>query len=346
VGRLLVVVVGDADAERPHAGLERDRVAVAGGLLARGRPYSFFVAPGTTNKLVVDFQGGGACWTKETCAVATALFAEKVDVGDMLSSGIYDRNDPTNPVGDAWHVLVPYCTGDVHWGDAVVDYGNDVVINHKGAVNARAVLDWVTKEFGGPDEILVTGCSAGAYGSVMWSPYVKRAFPKAKVTQLGDSGAGIITTTFFEQSFPRWNAKAAAPAFIPSLDPATNDWTKLALSDLYIRVGSFYPEMLMAQFNTTFDETQSYFYKAMGGGDAYEWSMKMKASVAAITAGLPSFRSYTGPGSQHCVIVNDDYKTFASNGSGGGTVFADWFRALLAGTATDVSCGTDCGKPK
>lgn len=36
-------------------------------ICARGTSYAFFFRRGTVNKLVVEFEGGGACWDKETC---------------------------------------------------------------------------------------------------------------------------------------------------------------------------------------------------------------------------------------------------------------------------------------
>src|SRR5690348_6861110 len=48
-------------------------------ICARGGAYSFFVYPGKTNKVVIDFIGGGACWTEESCSFAGALFDDSVD---------------------------------------------------------------------------------------------------------------------------------------------------------------------------------------------------------------------------------------------------------------------------
>ena len=36
-------------------------VEVPGGVCADGSPYRFYVSPGDPRKVVVDFQGGGAC---------------------------------------------------------------------------------------------------------------------------------------------------------------------------------------------------------------------------------------------------------------------------------------------
>ena len=51
--------------------------------------------------------------------------------------GLLDVADARNPLRDYSIVYVPYCTGDVHLGDSTTDYGNGVVIQHKGAVNSR-----------------------------------------------------------------------------------------------------------------------------------------------------------------------------------------------------------------
>ncbi|MFN7131739.1 MAG: pectin acetylesterase-family hydrolase [Myxococcales bacterium] len=336
---------------RVPVGLKREWNEIRTGgdtVCARGTPYSFFVHPGTTNKVVIDFMGGGACWTQDSCGFAGALFDDSVDtLRDRVKDGfpgVYDRSKPQNPFKDWFHVVIPYCTGDIHWGDSVQTYGEGeaaITIRHKGAVNARAVLDWVYAQFDAPERILVTGCSAGSYGSIMWAPHIKRHYPKAVVRQFGDSGAGVVTSDFFRDSFPRWDATRAAPAFIPTLDPATTDWQSLALPDLYARIGAFYPELRLSQFNTAYDETQVFFYKAMGGGTAQEWSKAMLASIDRIHETTPSFRSYIGPGKQHCVLPDDNYATFESNG----VKFLDWLERLLnEDEHADVRC-VDCGQP-
>src|SRR5262245_58626937 len=166
---------------------------------ALGGPYAFWVRPGTVNRLVVDFSGGGACWDALTCGLAAgneAICTQTVDTMRMrvqsgMANGIYDHTRADNPIKDWYHVIVPYCTCDIHWGDNAATYtsGSDTItIQHRGAVNSRAVLDWVYANFGAPEEILVTGCSAGSYGSIGWSAYVADHYRSSKMVQFGDSG--------------------------------------------------------------------------------------------------------------------------------------------------------------
>ena len=174
-------------------------------ICSRGTDFAYFVRKGTVNKVVIDFIGGGACWNQQTCSIADAIFNPDVEnVRNAIEAGIpfgyYDTSKEDNPFRDWYHVVIPYCTGDIHWGDNVQTYGSgadELTIHHKGAVNTRAVLDWVYDSFSAPEQVFVTGCSAGSYGSVMWAPHIAEQYPDSKIIQFGDSGAGIIHAVLF-----------------------------------------------------------------------------------------------------------------------------------------------------
>jgi hypothetical protein len=314
-------------------------------ICSRGTPFRYWVRPGSVNRLVVEFRGGGACWNDLTCSLAGSIFAEKADEDATVLNelvGIYQHSNDANPFKDWHHVYIPYCTGDVHWGNATRTYGSGAgafTIEHKGAVNVRAVLDWVYEHVPGPEKVFVTGCSAGAYGSILWSSHIRKHYANSDVKQLADSGAGVITETFFQESFPKWNALEAYPTFIPGLDPtAFNE-----LPQLYTAIGNHFPDMFLSQYNTAYDDNQHFYYDAMGGGDAYEWSTKMQASVAKIAASTPSFRSYMAPGTQHCIINWPNFYQMTSDG----VRLVDWIDDVIAGRdVPSVSCGSDCGAPK
>ena len=314
---------------------------------SRGTDYSFFVRKGTVNKVVVDFMGGGACWDEVTCSFADAIFNDDVEVirdwldsGDAQFSGIYDTEDAENPYADWYHVFIPYCTGDIHWGDSTVTYGEGdaaVTIEHKGAVNARAALDWVEEGFSAPENIFVTGCSAGAYGSIMWTPTLLEAYPDAVIAQMGDSGAGIVMDDWFAQSFPSWNAEQAFPSWIPELDPDQNELLGLDLTDLYTRVGTHYPGTTFAQYNTRDDGNQQFYYQAMGGnGD--DWSEQMLDSIGTIQDAVPNFRAFLDSGSDHCIVPYSSTYTAEQEG----VRFVEWMGLLSAGEVPDSVTCEDC----
>ena len=151
--KLLLSFVAMAVAPAAFSQLGEWQEHVTGGdtLCARGSPYSFFVHAGASDRVIIDFIGGGACWDAATCDVATATFTDSVDALRQQASeglhGVYDKANPANPYRDWTHVVVPYCTGDVHWGSADTTYtranGEHFVIHHRGAANAQAVINWV-----------------------------------------------------------------------------------------------------------------------------------------------------------------------------------------------------------
>ena len=304
-----------------------------------GTPYRFFVHRGDPAKLLIEFEGGGGCWSGATCEAD--VYNRRVlsdPEAERLSGrlqGIYDRANPANPLKDFTHVYIPYCTGDLHWGNAATTYtglaGNAYVIQHKGAVNATTALNWAGENVTTPQQVVVAGCSAGGYGAALWSAKIARAYPGARMVQLADSAAGVVPEGFFGTPMTSWNVADAWPGFIPDLaldrvDPAT-----LSLPRLYTSIASFYPTASFSQFNTRTDTVQIFFYALSKGSisitDAADWSTKMVSNVEQISAQNPNFRAYLAPGTEHCVINRASFYTQAVSG----LKFSDWVTRLLSG---------------
>lgn len=317
---------------------------------ADGSPYTFYVRPGTVNKVVVDFEGGGACWNGFTCG--GPYYLPNVSGGPAAQgsvTGIYDHANPANPVRDWYHVFVSYCTADVHLGDSTQTYttnSGEVTIEHNGQANVAAVLDWVSREFEAPEAVFVTGCSAGAYGAALYTPQLATRYPNADVTQLGDCGAGIIPETFAteEDGLRRWNIGAVLPEGVDLTGgvPAT------FLADAYTAVGIAYPEVTLAQYNSAVDITQISFYALQLGLDPADpedaaevrvagqaWVAGLQASLTQLQGALPGgFSSYTSllddntnplDGTLHCLIVRPDFYTLSTSG----VPFVTWLDDLL-----------------
>lgn len=325
-----------------------------GTVCSRGSKFAFFARPGKINKVVIDFIGGGACWNASTCSIADAIFSDSVDPlikqfqeGKEHKKGIYDHDREDNPFKDWYHVTIPYCTGDIHWGNNVVEYkptsGKPFKINHKGAVNTRFVLDWIYKRFSKPETILVTGCSAGAYGSILWSAHIANQYKNSKIYQMGDCGAGIITDSFLKKSFPSWKAESAMPTWIPKFDPNKVSITDQDISYVYINVANHYKQHLFSQYNTAFDENQAFYFKAMGGGTADEWGSKMRTMLDKIKTQTPNFRSFVAQGKKHCIIVHNEFYEVAVNG----VKFTSWLSDMLNGKQIEhVTCDKEkCKEP-
>jgi hypothetical protein len=327
---------------------------------ARGGEFSFFFFQGedhldqtSEENVIVDFMGGGACWNEETCAPGSSIFWDTVDLlRERIKTGLeglYNHFDPRNPFKKWSHLVIPYCSADIHWGDSVKTYGTgpkSFTIYHKGAANSKAALKWLKEYYqqkrtkslksltttlnekpNQPDNVLVTGCSAGSYGSIYWTPRVVEDYPGAQVVQLGDSGSGVITRDFVKTSFPYWRSEQNAATWIPELDPKNVDWSSLSMNDIYKAIGNHYPETRLSQFNTAYDEVQVFFYELMGGGGEKEWSQKMNENVQKLSTELDNFNYFTGGGTQHCVLPYESFYRMKTQGK----AFYQWFYDFVRG---------------
>jgi hypothetical protein len=329
---LLVAVLG----ARPAAAQWQTVEPGGETLCADGSAFRFFVHPGDAGKLLVEFEGGGACWDDATCA--STIYSRRVgtDPGQADQSGrlvgIYDRGNAENPFRDWTHVYVPYCTGDLHWGSSDRTYAGPsgpFVVHHRGARNAAAAISWAYEKVSAPRQVFVAGCSAGGYGSILWSAYLMRHYSGASGAQLSDSAAGVVPPGFFVTPLANWGASTAWPSFIPALALDRLDLARITLPELYEGVAGYFPLSTFSQFNRLADTTQLFFYILTKGALALpeEWTALMQSSVAAIDAASPNFAAYTAPGTQHCVINTAALYTTEV----GGIRLVDWIRGLAEG---------------
>ena len=73
---------------------------------AHGTDFSFWFRPASTDRIAIYFQGGGACWMGEICALdRSPSYDPFVDETDTPpATGIFDFDTDENPIQD-WSVL-------------------------------------------------------------------------------------------------------------------------------------------------------------------------------------------------------------------------------------------------
>ena len=323
-------------------------------ICSRGTPYAYWVKRGTNNKLLYYFQGGGACWSYITCAQGLNIYDDDVNPAEddpsLVTTGLADFDNPANPFRDWNVVFVSYCTGDIHFGDNFVNYtlpsNPDVPINHRGFVNSQVVEKFARERFVAPDEIFITGSSAGAYGAIFNSSYLlSRTYPAARAFVLGDAGNGVITDDFLHGPLLNWNIDGHLPRFIPALD---KPFSELTFGDVYPAGAGFFPNARFAQYTSAFDGGgggQTQFYQVMlnpGNIGAWlqwwnascAWNANMRAlalATATATTTTDNYRYYIGAGSRH-VMWNAD-KVYTET-KGGVIPVADWINNMMSEDGT------------
>jgi hypothetical protein len=309
--------------------------------------YQFWARRGTENRLVVFFDGGGACWDDVTCAVPMLARgggrsegfykAELLPTDDpRRMGGLFDLDNPRNPVRNWSFVFVPYCTGDVHSGSNNATYhdpdtGSPYTIRHRGADNFRVVLEWMRANFAAPEQILVAGSSAGAYGASTHYARIRDVFPAGQAAMLGDAGQGVTTPDFLERRNGNWRYQLPASVFGPNAQLTSDD-------DIVGTLAAHYPNDRFAQYTTAHDRTQAGFYALMGAQNACSaWSEKMERDLARRQSAA-NFRSYLAAGSSHTILRSSLFYSEES----GGAPFADWTAALLNGAANENHACRHC----
>lgn len=312
--------------------------------------FRFWARRGASNRLVVFFDGGGACWDDVTCAVprlaehgreGDGFYKAELLPGDdpRTMSGIFDLDNPRNPVRDWSFVFVPYCTGDVHAGSNTQRYtdpdtGETFAIQHRGADNFRIVLEWMRANFDAPEAIAVTGSSAGAYGAVTHYAAIRAAFPTGRALMLGDAGQGVTPGDFIGRRNANWNYQLPASVF-GDRDQIT------AEDDLVARLAAHYPDDRFAQYTTAHDITQVAFYAFMGASNACAaWTERMRADLATRQRSTSNFRAYLANNDTHTILRSRLFYTERS----GGTPFAEWMGALLEEDAPANAACRNCAR--
>ena len=332
-------------------------------ICSAGTPWSFWVRRGTVNKLLVYYQGGGACWSGLTCGGLPELgigptFKQSTGPFDNpanFSTGFADRSNPDNPFRD-WHqVFVPYCTGDVHWGDAIVDHdfnGRITRIYHKGYVNGQVAEKWAREHFVFPEQVFVTGSSAGAYGAIVNSlPMQEHVYPSSDFAVLGDAGNGVITDDFLENDLAKWGIEDNLPEWIPALNVPL---AELDAADLWSESAVFYPQNRFATYTASYDGGtggQTGFYNIMLNPNnvlvwsswwlaSCEWNDLMLQLNDEAVAQADNYRFYVGAGSRHTMWGSN--KVY-SDTTGNVPTIRDWVAAMIEGNGdwTNVLCD-DC----
>jgi hypothetical protein len=135
-------------------------------------PFAFQVIPGAADKVLLYYQGGGACW--DQTSTNDGFCTSNASPQSLI--GVFDRTNPSNAFRDYTIVHVLYCSGDIHGGDVVRDYtdSSGVPVTQKGFANAEATLDWLVKQQTSGalaaklSNLVVMGCSAGSIGAQLW----------------------------------------------------------------------------------------------------------------------------------------------------------------------------------
>ncbi len=155
------------------------------------------VSRGSSNNLLVYFEGGGACTDYVTCSLTVITLHPKFTLSKLMAKmGIFNRANPLNPFRNWTFVYIPYGTGDVHIGNRVMKYklglfGISKTVYHVGFVNAVVAMRWAAQQ-GDFNKVVIAGSSAGGYATAMHFLTAREIFGRSLVV-INDAGPGLVS---------------------------------------------------------------------------------------------------------------------------------------------------------
>lgn len=287
-------------------------------------PFQFFFREGPNTKLLlVYFEGGGACWNWVSCS---GMFDTSVSDSELEGfRGIFDFARPDNPFKDASVLFVPYCTGDVHIGDATVRYGdpswNPRPVEHRGWRNVSNVVRWARQEVKAPERLIVSGASAGSYGALFHALTFSQLYPGAALTVIGDSGLPLLAN--YGPVLDRWGATNVIRA---DWGGTSEDPDTVTLLTAHERIARLRPDAVIVHITSQNDAVQRAFYIMSGSGEAKRVTFEL---LEALQERIPQFRAFVIDGPDHGLMRTDKFYTYEVNGVG----LTKWIADLIRGTS-------------
>ncbi|MET0661598.1 MAG: pectin acetylesterase-family hydrolase [Ilumatobacteraceae bacterium] len=310
-----------------------------------GSPFELWDRSGDPIKVVLYFEGGGACFSAETCNFANSTATVNLQLGRPPAGigGLFDQTNPENPIAGHSMVYVPYCSGDVHIGNKTTEYAPDLTVHHNGYVNATAGLDHLIATYPDVEELLVMGASAGAVPTPLFAALAADELPDARVTTFGDSAGAY-------PDVPAVNASIGAGLWgTDTIDPGWPEYASLtpeqrSIPGLYVVAGEHNPDISFGRFDFAFDEVPS-FFGSIAGFEANELVTLIDQTAAQIESSGVPLATYVAPGTLHTIVGRDEFYTTEVEG----VRLVDWFTAQLhgqpgGGPPSDVHC-VECTAP-
>lgn len=280
--------------------------------------------PGPSPDVLVFLNGGGACWDAITCYVLQAAepgpygAAElEADLRARRAGSLLDRSAPGNPYADFTFVFVPYCTGDVHAGNAVGTYVPGRSWHHSGAANLAAAFGWISSELPAPSRVVVAGSSAGGFGALFAFDLARQAWPDAKGYLVDDSGPPLaeIPQATVDAWYQAWNL---GEVVTPLCGAGCQQDLSLAFGALAVK----YPADRLALLSSTRDEVMRVYF-----GDLSTFTSMSEGVFEGGIRGLAA--SLEGLGTAHAFLVAGTSHTMLGSPAGfssDGVALFEWLR--------------------
>ncbi|GAA0990388.1 hypothetical protein GCM10009563_01150 [Subtercola frigoramans] len=262
-----------------------------------GTPFTIFVKPGSSDKVMLFFGDGGLNWNGDTAIQPVTLASSIIGGGNFYSPNLpfYEvnsfggilRTTADNPFSDYTTVYIPTTTGDLGVGDATRTFtsesGEKATAFFNGYNNTRAALDWVYGQVAKPETVLVAGTGTGGLSAAFWLGDVADHYASAALFQYSDSA--YFAATAFPSVVEVWGADFESRyGFAVTRNPL-----KDAVTYNSARYGSRLTTLIS---QTLLDKTLAAFSASLDGGyyspqAGSDWNYGLKSTLRVLVDSLP-----------------------------------------------------------
>ena len=333
-------------------------------LCSNDEPYHACIRKGKENKLCIIFCGGGVSINEYTAARPSSIFnapgtvgyyADDVYIlGDLGARFGIGSDEVNNPIKDWTMLFIPYATGDFHAGQNNFEYtatdGKKKILRHHGYINYRALLGKVKEFCPSPEQILVTGFSAGAFATALLTDDIMENFPDCSDVVCCVDSALILYDGWKETAQNVWKTPKAISDRLH-----TNNITLDSLVALYKKRKEKVKILFMC---STRDAELTRYQSFLDGGELGVTKEKgdmftrhLREMCASLEKEIPAsgyfiFDTPLSEGAdkeaqltQHCIIVSTSVFTIETEGYKA----IDWLASCLSGKALRVGKGLLAG---
>ncbi|CAE7805883.1 unnamed protein product [Symbiodinium sp. CCMP2456] len=312
--------------------------------------YAFQVIPGDTNKLLIFFQGGGACFNDASTQGAAPCLSHVV-VQPLV--GIFDRTNAANPYRKYTVVHINYCSGDLHIGNVVRWYldGAGQRVEQRGFLNVLSAVKWTRRNIPGRlASLIIAGSSTGALGAQLWAATLLRSFSHQSAAVISDSALGI---------FPEHSQGPLLAGFGLCKSGLLDDSAglqrlctsqQLTMQDIFHQLAADYPHVALSVITSQQDAMQIKIYNAVCMANmmterdsAAEWESKLMATLESYNK-HPSFVLYLMSGKSDYFLPVKELFTTDLRGKHGlpsyGLKLVQWLESfpVFAGQSISSEC--------
>lgn len=199
------------------------RLYAEGTFCAFDEPYHACFKSGIENKLLIIFCGGGVSINAYTAAHPNSVFNppgavnfytdDVFLVADLVPPHGLGADRADNPFRNWSALFVPYATGDFHCGENDFSFRDDAgaekVVHHRGYTNYRALIAKIQRYVPSPEQIVVTGFSAGAFATALLTDDVMDRFPDCRDVTCFPDSAQLLYRGWRETAEKVWKAPKA-----------------------------------------------------------------------------------------------------------------------------------------